>query len=211
MDFCQLIDERRKKLLKNNINSVMKDASKTPIPDYLKNKIENECKRKGYNYDDILNKIKVDEMYASFFAKDPLKQNLAEKLQLEILSKTNKIEKLSSNGENAKYLSNGELLTNLSNKPIINSTKSLDFYDSSTNTYYYCKYINEDGGAQDNQYDDSKKFILNVNLYYKNNINSNIKFILLIDGNYFNQNRKKELNNLVEEKIKLRIMSSFSV
>jgi len=68
------------------------------------------------------------------------------------------------------------------------NTKTFDFKSLTVDNkieYYYAKYTNEEGGAQDNQYKDAVSFIDQANLYYKKNKFSDIKFILILDGNYY--------------------------
>jgi hypothetical protein len=95
--FEENVKEIRTKLLKENIEKVMKDANKDIIPQYLDKKIKNESLRKGFKYSEILEQIKVNKLYASFFAKDPIKQSLYENMQLE---------KVKSEYKNIKHLRN---------------------------------------------------------------------------------------------------------
>lgn len=167
-----------KKMLKirwqHNIETVMKDANKKQIPNYIKTKIINESRKKGLSYKNILNFLKTHLEYASTLAKDPLKQNLAEIVQLELLNKkfNNKIIKLPTSGKGAVYLCKSQLISGNNIDKYLNvlTTKSMDFYNESEKTYYYAKYINQAGGAQDNQYNDIKSMIKEINKYYSNKI-----------------------------------------
>lgn len=180
----------RIKLWKENIQQVISDAQKDPIPKYLHKKITNESIRKGYSYDSILNMIRSNEMYASFFAKDPLKQNIAEKIQFEKLkTRFQDIIKLPHTGPNAFYFSNGEI-TNVRAK---SDTKSFDF--RSNNKFFYAKYTNEGGGAQDNQFHDLKIFLENSKKYVSTHEND-YEFIAVVDGNYYSDTKFAELLDL---------------
>lgn len=203
MTFNNLLKQKIKELWKINIKKVMIDANKKNVPKYLQLKITNQVEMKSLDYDIVINKIKKDELYASFFAKDPLKQNVAKKLQLELLQKVNiNCNNLPTSGKNTFYLNNGKL----TKKKSIDSTKSLDFYDEKEKTFYYAKYTNENGGAQDNQYNDVKKFIKEASKYCNLN-NDNYKFVLLIDGNYYTKRKIKCLTKFITNK-KVSIINS---
>jgi hypothetical protein len=188
--FDEFLNEKIKNSWELNINEVIKDSKKEKIPFYLDNKIKNECVRKGFEYKNILNQIKISKEYASFFAKDPLKQNIAEKIQLEYINykkKSNEIIKLPSTGPESVSFKDGKLVYNVSG-----TTKKFDFKNKNNKEYYYAKYTKEEGGAQDNQYNDAILFLEQANLYYKENDNDDIKFILIVDGKYY----EKKIDNM---------------
>lgn len=195
-NFVKFMNEVISKKWKENIDELKKEIIEEKYSKALIRKIQNECNRKGYPYDKILEKIKDDEMYASFFAKNPMKQSLFEEQQLFFLKKIcEKVSKLPTSGNNSIYLENGKLIKGRT-KGL--STKSLDFFDSEANIYFYAKYTNEEGGSQDNQFVDCKIFIHEANEYCKNNLD-NIKFFALLDGMYFNEKRRKILSDLISE------------
>ena len=68
-------------------------------------------------------------------------------------------------------------------------TKSLDFYDKNTNTYFYAKFINENGGAQDNQFRDIKNFIEIANKI--STLSNCYKFCAVISGEYLKKKNGK--------------------
>ncbi len=186
-----------------NIKLVIIDANKDILPKYLLSKIQNESERTGYKVEQIIDKIKIDEMYASIFCKNPIKQNIIEKLQIKLLQEKNpSIKKLSLRGINAIYLDDkGNLIKGLIKKTN-NVTCSIDCYDKLTNTYYYLRYTNEEGGSQDNQFELVKIFIdrcnKNIALISENiALISENKFIIILDGNYYNDNKIKLLNNMI--------------
>jgi hypothetical protein len=192
INFEDYLKNKIKEYWKINIDEVIEDSKKEKIPSYLNKKIINECNKKGFIYKDILLQIQNSKEYASFFAKDPLKQNIAEKTQIEYINKnTNKnIIKLPSAGPNSVFFKNGELIIHKDDEMnnSFKNTKTFDFKSLTVDNkieYYYAKYTNEEGGAQDNQYKDAVSFIDQANLYYKKNKFSDIKFILILDGNYY--------------------------
>ena len=176
---------------------------------WLSDKINNYCKKWGYDKvveAGLFNKILEDSFYATQFARDPLKQNFAENFQLEFLKKYKKtdIKKLPSHGKKAYYLIDGKLITNETKKPIGgDATKSIDFIHD--NEYYYAKYTNEDGGAQDNQFKDGCLFIQQADKYCSN-IKDDKKFILLVDGAYYDR-KKYILRETITNKDRVFVMS----
>jgi hypothetical protein len=174
MNFHKILLIEKWKIIHESMLKIQKESYYPLLPKYLSKKIYNET-YKGFGYSAILKKIQQDVMYASFFVKDPIKQNLAEKLQYKmLLKKYPKLIKLPALGINAKYLVSGRI-TNVKNK------KSLDFYDIENNCYYICKYTHECGGAQDQVYSEIQKYIIEINQIQDDKIN----FKLLLDGNYW--------------------------
>ena len=174
------------KLWGRNTDEIIKDINMKKIPKWLDIKIQNESDRKGYNYEDIIDEIKNSRLYASCFAKDPMKQNIAEKIQMILLKKIYpEIKKLPNGGKNALYISNGKL----SNKKGKSTAKSIDF--KYNEVLFYAKYTKERGGAQDNQYNDCKNFIREAKKFTCNKY----LFVLVIDGDYYDE---EKINNLLE-------------
>lgn len=190
MDFNKLFQKKYKQQFDKNLLEVQIDINKNPLPKYLKIKIKNESIKKGFSENDIIENIKTNKLYASFFCKNPLKQNLAEKTQYIILkTKFPDIKKCNL------YLNKGKLITQK-----LNMSKSIDFISESTNTYFCCKYINDCGGAQDNQFNDIKLF-LNECKNLKINTSKNINIYLMLNGNYFNKNKINELLKIYKAKV----------
>ena len=49
-------------------------------------KIQNYAEKYGFSVDEIKDRIKTDDLVASFFSKDPSKQNFTERLVAELLN-----------------------------------------------------------------------------------------------------------------------------
>lgn len=78
MNFCEYVKTSLVKMRKDNIAEVRNNIS----ADWVVDKITNYCNRfEGlFTFQQIKNEILFNDVVASFFAKDPLKQNIAEKL-----------------------------------------------------------------------------------------------------------------------------------
>lgn len=115
------------------------------------------------------------------------KQNPSERAEAAFLTdakKENKIKdytKLPAKGKKCFRLnSSGAILQGATKK---DTSKSLDFLitlNSGKLVYISHKYLNEAGGAQDNQVED----VINMLKFAKNNVDENIIFAGVVDGNY---------------------------
>jgi len=193
--FIESLNKAIKKQLLLNIKEIQKQIETKKISKELNIKIEKYEKKTGFKYDDILDNISKNQIAASFLAKDPLKQNLAEQIQIDYYNKkyNRKIIKLSQTGLNAIRIKDGKFI----NDNDENSTKSIDGFDKDDNVYYYCKYTNEKGGAQDNQFKDLVHFINECNKYCDKN-DEDIKFVVLISGHYYTDKRINQLKKNVK-------------
>lgn len=158
----------------------------------IQEKIKNHCFKFNRNYNEIYNKILIDDLFADLFVVDIIKQNFYELKTLDYLKQKNyKIVKMAGNGKGSLYLCNGNILTKKTN----NSTKSFDFKLTNDNslTYITHKYINESGGSQDNQFNDIKLFLMEANKFAISSNNqlfpSKINFMAIVDGDYFTKNK----------------------
>mgnify|MGYP003148930489 CR=1 FL=1 len=147
----EIIQEKAKVKRQANVVEAQEVAEKRSK--WLLEKVENYIERFSLDdsVEDILVKIKEDYLFAATFAKDPNKQNIAETIQLEELSKYCEVKKLSNSGKNALYISSDKVNSTKG------KTKSLDAIIN--DTYCSLKYTNADGGAQDNQRKDIELFL----------------------------------------------------
>ncbi len=169
-------------------------------------KIITYCNKSGYDYDDVVRKIKEDKMFAFHFAKDPGKQNIFENLAgeyIEGIEFISNYRKLPSSGKKAKYIIEGSILDVVAkeNAKATSETKSIDFYWEYNNKEFYAlhKYTREGGGAQDNQYTDAKLFIKHAN----KSISPRRYFLAIVDGDYYDtwdsEAKSSKIENLKKE------------
>lgn len=165
-------------------------------------KIEKWCRKFGFDFDTIFTKAKSDQYFRACFAKDPKKQNIYEKILAEHISSlsfVSNFQKLSSGGKNALYIDRGVLRKGREyphNKP----AKSVDFSWTIKNNkgetiqfYAFHKYIEESGGAQDNQFKEIKHCI---EIGRNGSQETSRRVIFICDGDYFTDKKIKELRNL---------------
>lgn len=174
-------------------------------------KIENFIKRTGidFGFDIIKEKILNDDLFAACFIKDSSKQNFYEKEQLSILKNEygKNIDKLSSSGKDCIRLIDGEITYGESTE---NGTKSLDFiekYDKLT-VFYFAKFTEVSGGAQDNQYNDAKKFLEEADKYVGAH-DDDFRFVALLDGSlYQKESSKQDLGRFINSRVKVHDINS---
>ncbi len=177
-----------KKALKLSVQVLRNDINKKST----QLKIENYCKKWDDNKTEVINLIMTDDRFARTFIIDPKKQNIYEKLFLNYVNKKGyNITNLINKGKEAICLENGNIRKG---SATTTSTKSMDFIEVKNNKtiYYYHKYTNECGGAQDNQYRDMIHFITEASKV-KNN---NILFIALCDGDYYTKEKIEEMKSI---------------
>lgn len=119
-------------------------------------------------------------MYAEWFAKDPAKQNIYEKLAASYVSGIEDVVDFRNLPNSAKmFIVEGKVTSER-----LNDVKSIDFHFKvgDNNIYASHKYIKATyGGAQDNQYNDIRNFLRNCNKISS----GNDYYIAICDGPYF--------------------------
>lgn len=174
---------------------------------YIMVKINNIADDFGYEPDYVYDLVANSEdtelkdlFIAVRLAKDPTRQNIYEKsFELYMESNSEGFEKLSPSGKKAYYLTENGLIKG--NVPQgVDKTKSLDFSQSigEIKYYFYHKHTRNYGGGQTNQHRDMIHFIRLAKDYCLNH-NDHIKFIGVIDGPYYNENIRNEIESYAED------------
>ena len=170
-------DFEYKEQLKKNISLVREDIES--VSSVLK--IKNFCEKYNYSYESVVEKILGDDMFAVFFAKEPSKQNIYEKIAAKYVSSLESVSGFENYPNSIKlFVING----NITNKRE-NDVKSIDFHFKVGDISIYAshKYIKDSkgGGAQDNQYNEVRNFLRNCN-----KLNTgDVYYIAICDGAYF--------------------------
>lgn len=184
-NFC---NPRLKQITLLNYDKLIKNLYSDSIKIKIKNYIEKFYLDESVS--SIIDKINNDKLFAMFFIKDPKKQNFYECMQIEYIKNIlgcYDVKKLT----NILYF-DYDSITNFKTNT---STKSIDFISNRYELLFTAKHIQENGGAQDNQFRD---LIIFINTYsnIKNWLNyKNYKLIIVISGNYFNT---KIVSNILE-------------
>lgn len=159
-------------------------------------KIDAFIDRFGFDKTEISNKIENDVMFAAWFAKDPTRTSIHERVAaswLEKLSMIQSFETLKRSGKDALYVTSDGEIRYVAKKH--NRSKSLDFRwkTNSFTVYASHKYTGQSGGAQDNQFRNVKEFLYRFR--EGGEIESSI-LLAIVDGDYYTPDRMIELRNL---------------
>ena len=185
MDFEKLVSAKEKELIQDNFTHLRIHYNSIEY----REKIKNYANKYGLNEEDIINGIKENDIIASFFCKDPSKQNFTEKLVSEILG----VKTLPQSGKNCiRFDSKG----NIHSFKKVDSSKSVDFLIN--NIYITQKYTRGTGGAQDNQYNDVVDFLVKGSKQHK--------CAAILDGSFW-ANKRKELIHYFKDNCNVRILS----
>lgn len=195
-ELCVDYDKKYKEKLIENIHELKEQINNIEKHRSLVTKIERFSLKYGFDYQDVVDKIRKEPMVAAHFVKDPSKQSIHQKIASEYIKGINSVfnfEVLPSGGERSLYVDEGDVVQNKERSK--HKTKSIDFKwevvtkDNKVITVYAThKYTKEGGGAQDNQYNDVKEFHTQA----RSCINPNIRFISITDGEYYKQVIKRE-------------------
>lgn len=174
-----------------------------PLPKWLAEKIEKRAEETGLRKGEIIASAASNILAATTLAKKANRQTLAEKLQIEYLRDIRgiSVNKLPTNGEGSIRLRAGNFVYD-SNKAYMGATKTIDA--TFTQDFIAFKYVNEAGGAQDNQISDVKDFLINAIRYTQKHDNL-YTFSAIVDGKYI----ESKINELkVHTNKRVRVFTS---
>lgn len=179
MNFNLILEKRMSELIKQNCENLLIDKS---LITKIKNKYKHVQLISNITEDEYIkytiNNIRENDINTLLlFMKQPSRQNIYEQIQLELME---------------KYL---DIKITRFNKDKFDDTKTFDGINEDEKFIFQCKYINESGGSQDNQFNDLIKF------NQKHEYNKNY---LIISGVYgikcmykYLQEHRLEDNNIV--------------
>jgi hypothetical protein len=162
---------------------------------WLKTKIENHIERSGLSGHtdviNILNKIVNDIDMASMYAKDTAKQNSSERTQILYAKKRGiNIESLPAGGKKSwRFILNTGTFGQFPKKEG-STSHSMDYICKDGVKYVdyiMGKVITTQGGGQNQQRQEMHDITNSMGLYIKENPNSNIRFVILMDGDNFDK------------------------
>lgn len=193
--FQQILCKRVKEQIKlNDINIFSGSDLITRITNFRQDKLtDDEKESKEFQLDVILERVKKDPLLRALFRKDPTRQTIHEKTQIDYI----KQKYPDAYKPNNICFSNKKIHTILKNKRPPNSTKTFDLYIPTEKIYGILKYTKIPGGSQDNQYADVKNFIKHAIGYLSENKEAPEKFYFFLDGAYYSEKKRKELKDMI--------------
>jgi hypothetical protein len=191
-----------KEKLKERIKKNLIECREKLHTEEYKEKIRKWCEKFGFDFEIIFAKSQKDDYFRAFFSKDPKKQNFYEKTLADYIRNLQFVfdfRELASSGKDALYLDRGMIRKEsdyFEDKP----AKSIDFCwklkdkkNQEIKCYAFHKYIEESGGAQDNQFFDIKNCIEKGR---SSSPNPRLVIFFICDGEYFSQRKIEILKNL---------------
>lgn len=191
MKYRDLVEEYRRKLYVDNYEELLGTLNTKAVEKKIQSFVFDRVP--FATVEEVKAKIKTDKMFAMFFAKDPLRQNIGEIVLKEYL----KVSFLPKGGSSAlRFTEQGEL----THIKIPTSTKSVDFKIG--NWYFTQKYTGKNtGGAQDNQYADVVHFLSCGSKKHK--------VAACVDGWYWEENgKRKQLQNIFSDNPNVKVCSA---
>lgn len=189
VDYEKAISKKRRENVKEVVRNIYSEQ--------MQQKIINYAIRHNLNKNYVEQMIIDSPNFARNFAKDPLKQSIHEKVAGEYIKSLDVVDSFKSlpaSGKNAKYVGP----TGVSIGKNFGKAKSIDFEIRVGDKIVYAthKHTGSEGGAQDNQFNDVKQFILEV-VHIKQSDLSDDYFVAILDGPYYQRyNRLEELKTL---------------
>ena len=184
--FEEMVVNKERQLREENLKDLRDNLNDADV----QFKIANYAERHGFEAEVIKERIKSDDLAASFFAKDPSKQNFTEKLVAELLN----TKTLPQSGKNCiRFNSDGDICSVKG----ANTSKSADFLIG--NTYITQKYTRSAGGAQDNQYADVVDFLSKGSKKYN--------VAAIVDGPYWDNFKRQELKIFFSDNNNVQVLS----
>lgn len=188
--FADFVKEQLVAQRLENVKQVQEEVNKA----WVQSKLEKHIERWGgiFTKKELENKIVKDICFAALFAKDPLKQNLSEKLCGQYIG----VDKLPASGKNCiRFNDEGDIVSTSRG-----NTKSADF--EIEGVYYTQKYTGGNtGGAQDNQFNDVVDFLKRGSQQYKVGA--------IVDGEYWDEmGHRDKLKSLFEGNANVIICSA---
>ena len=193
--FQQILCKRFKDQIKLNDASIFSGNDlMTRLKNFRQDKLtDDEKESKEFQLDVIAERVKTDPLIRALFRKDPTRQSIHEKIQIDYI----KQKYHDAYKPNNICFSNKKIHIMVKNKRPPNSTKTFDLHIPSEKIYGILKYTTSAGGSQDNQYADVKSFINHAIGYLSENEEAPEKFYFFLDGIYYSEKKRKELTDMI--------------
>lgn len=159
---------------------------------WILKKIANAAERYGISENKICDALRECDVLQFYFAKDPQKQGMHERTAADFICAIKGVEEFrcgSARGENAVYVAGGKVMSLRELRELRYAdnrsmhSKSIDFIwrFGDRRFYAYHKFTEKTGGAQGNQANDAKSFLLEC----LKTEDSGCVFIALCDGAFY--------------------------
>jgi hypothetical protein len=193
----------------NEILIAAEKKSKTLIKriENFRNEKMTAAERAVNSVEQILDSIKTSTLIRSFFRKDPTRQTTHEKTQIEWIQQHKYADAVKMNASvGGMCLSQNKFYLIKDKKRPSDATKTFDVNVPSKKIFAVLKHTSVAGGAQDNQFADVKHFITQIVGYLTENAEAEENFVFYLDGEYYTQVKKDDLNSMIPVQFIERIL-----
>lgn len=178
-----------------------------PLPLPIEFKIRRKCLKYGWKRSEILSAVVLSKVAASVLAISAEKQSIAEKAQIGYLKERGlPVVKLASTGSDSVRLLRGDLCYGLGKH--VDATKAIDCVCG--HDFLYLKWTKEQGGAQDNQASDVIDFLKKAKRYV-NKHDDSVRFIAIVDGDFYDEKKVNILNKFTNERVLVRTSDTYNL
>ena len=192
----------------NEIIQKKKLSNQNLLIEHAKNKNENLLSRiEAHCRSDIATDISTemirqkiiegDPAWCYIFRNNPTKQVIHEQFQLQKLKELKYPFIDYKQGRKLAFDTMYNIISITKKNKNTKVTKTFD-YIVELNDYKVfgiLKYTKDDGGSQDNQYEDVRRFVIAIKQHFNKYPNSSYRFDIFLDGSYYTQNRRDALKS----------------
>lgn len=183
------IEELKKIQRYSNLKIIRDEINSKWVKEKIRKHLERNPHLK-YSIEQVKEIVLSDDLVASFFIKDPGRQNIGENTISNLVSSIDLIKSFINHPSNVSlFVVNGKITSKRKE-----GIKSIDFEWTTNEKKVYAtqKYTVGTGGAQDNQYNDVRIFLQNCI--------GNVEhfFVAIVDGNYYTERKINDLRNEFE-------------
>jgi hypothetical protein len=177
------------------------------IENFRREKLTEE-ERVENTVDSILEAIKTSVPLRAQFRKDPTRQSIHEKAQIEWIQKHQypAAVKMSADIHGTCLVKNKFHVIGKDTPRPSDATKTFDLHVAANKMYAVLKYTSCPGGAQDNQLADVKNFIRQAANYLTENAEAEETFAFYLDGPYYTAKKVAALESMIPPALKGRML-----
>lgn len=178
-----------------NANQVIKDLDDEKRD--IQRKVKNFANNWDLDIDEVEENLRNNTLFRYTFAKSPSKQSIHEEIAsnyIESLPIVDRFENLPAGGKNAKHVGLSGVTVGAKDEGI--KSKSIDFEIHSKGKVIYVghKFTGDDGGAQDNQFNDIKEYLHEAAALKKTGlVDDSVEFMAIVDGPYYQRNGRMSI------------------
>lgn len=211
--FLVFLDNKIQEFIEENNTEILASVEKRDkdlllrIENFRRDKLT-VSERLETTVDSILESIKTNTALRGQFRKDPTRQSIHEKAQIEWVQTHQYTDAVKMNADtNGTCLSKKKIhIINKENPRPSGATKTFDMYIPSKKMFAVLKHTAVPGGAQDNQFKDVQHFIKQAVGYLTDNPAAEETFAFYLDGAYYTTKKILMMDEMIPAALKSRVI-----